>query len=724
MLPAFFSSLLVQAGALALSLYSGFTNRRQFFWWMLALIAAALATTTLVILSIDRDAPIFSGPLSGLYAALYLVVSVGVFALVIQLRQLNAGAGGIAADMLTQLSGILDASPIPFVITRLADAHIVYVNAAACRLFAASREQMLGADIGRFFPDQEGFEGRLTVARQHESYAHQDVTYVTLTGQTLHARSSGTKLTIDNQDHMLSSIIDVSTEKQAEADLKDSEGKFSALFYQSIVGIQIFKPDGEIEAVNPAFEQLWGIKFDEIRDYNILKDPQIRAIDGDDIDKLFAGQELIDFPTITYEMSFPEQKPSIRRTISPRAFSIRNERGDITQIVVMHLDITERAKAEEQLKQAQKMEAFGQLTGGIAHDFNNLLAVILGNLDLAADQRRDDADLARLLEPAIRASERGAELVQQLLAFSRRQPLQPQPIKLQENILDMIGILQRTLGEDIEIGTKFSDGGAECMADPAQLESALLNLAVNARHAMPQNGKLTIETAEVWLDEHYAATRFEVTPGPYLMLAVSDTGIGMPPDVAARAFDPFFTTKGNSGTGLGLSMVYGFAKQSGGHVAIYSEEGHGTTVRLYLPKASHEVQLPRPETGDISAAVAGTKLLVVEDDDDVRDLTETLLKSLACHPVLASSGAEALAMLGQSGPFDVLLTDVVLPGGLSGVDIARQAERLQPGIKVMFMSGYTENAVIHHGKLDEGVILLQKPFRRADMAQKLTEALT
>lgn len=723
MLPAFFSSLLVQAGALALSLYSGFTDRRQFFWWVFALIAAALAINTLVILSIDRGAAIFSGPLSTLYATLYLVVSAGIFALIVQLRRITTGAGGVNPDMLAQLSEILEASPIPFVVTRLSDAHIIFVNPAACRLFAASRDQMLGTDIGRFFPDQKEFEGRLTIARQHQSYAHQDVTYVTLTGQILHARSSGMTLTIDNQDHMLSSIIDVSPEKQAEADLKDSEGKFSALFYQSIVGIQIFDPSGEIEAVNPAFEQLWGIKFDEILGYNILKDSQIRAIDGDGIDKLFAGEALIDFPTINYEMTLPGHESSISRTISPRAFSIRNERGDITQIVVMHLDVTERAQAEEQLKQAQKMEAFGQLTGGIAHDFNNLLAVILGNLDLAADLHHDDAALARLLEPAIRASERGAELVQQLLAFSRRQPLQPQPIKLQENILDMIGILQRTLGEDIEIDTKFSDGGAQCLADPAQLESALLNLAVNARHAMPQNGKLTIETGEVWLDEHYAATRSEVAAGSYLVLAVSDTGIGMAPDVAARAFDPFFTTKGHSGTGLGLSMVYGFAKQSGGHVAIYSEVGHGTTVRLYLPKASSEMQIPKPETSDISAAVAGTKLLVVEDDDDVRDLTETLLKSLACHPVLASSGAEALAVLEQSGPFDVLLTDVVLPGGMSGVDIAQQAERLQPGIKVMFMSGYTENAVIHHGKLDEGVILLQKPFRRADMAQKLAEAL-
>ena len=723
MLPAFFSSLLVQAGAFALSLYSGFKNRRQFFWWLLALIAAALLINTLAILHVDRGAAIFSGPLSSLYAALYLFVSVGVFALVIQLRRLVPETNGAAPDMLSQLSGILEISPIPFVVARLSDTRIVYVNPAACLLLEATREQILGADVGRFFPDQEEFDRRVATVRDNHSYAPQDMTYMTFAGQPIYARSSGTKLTIDNEDHFLTSIIDVSTEKQAEADLKDSEAKFRALFYQSAVGIQTFSPEGRIEAVNPAFEKLWGVKFEEIRNYNILKDRQIRAIEGSDIDSLFAGETLVDFPTISYEMDIPSSPSKVRRTISPRAFSIKNERGEVMQVVVMHLDMTDQAQAEEQLKQAQKMEAFGQLTGGIAHDFNNLLAVILGNLDLASDRYRDEADLVRLLEPAIRASERGAELVQQLLAFSRRQPLQPRPIRLEENILDMIGILQRTLGEDIEIVTKFGDGDTECMADPAQLESALLNLAVNARHAMPDNGKLTIETAEVWLDEEYAADRSEVNAGPYVMLAVSDTGAGMSAAVLAQAFDPFFTTKGSRGTGLGLSMVYGFAKQSGGHVAIYSEEGHGTTVKLYLPRAAADTEVIPTATIDSSAAIAGAKLLVVEDDGDVRELAATLLNSMACHPTVTASGTDALNALEQSGPFDLLLTDVVLAGGMSGVEVAREAQRRQPGIKIVFMSGYTENAVIHHGKLDAGVILLQKPFRRTDLAQKLAEAM-
>ncbi len=724
MLPAFFSSLLVQAGAFALSLYSGFKNRRQFFWWLLALVAAALLINTLAILHIDRGAAIFSGPSSFLYAALYLVVSAGIFALVIQLRRSIPETDDAASDMLSQLSGILETSPIPFVVARLADTRIVYVNPAACRLFGATREQILGVDASRFFPDQDEFEQRVATVRQNDSYAHQDMTYMTFAGQPLYARSSGTKLTIDNEDHLLTSVIDVSTEKQAEMNLKESEEKFRALFYQSVVGIQTFSPEGRIEAVNPAFEKLWGVTFDQIRNYNILKDEQIRAIEGAEIDSLFAGEALVDFPTISYEMTIPGVPLKVTRTISPRAFSIKNERDEVMQIVVMHLDMTDQAQAEEQLKQAQKMEAFGQLTGGIAHDFNNLLAVILGNLDLASDRYRHEADLVRLLEPAIRASERGAELVQQLLAFSRRQPLQPRPIRLEENVLDMIGILQRTLGEYIEIETQFGDGDTECLADPAQLESALLNLAVNARHAMPEKGKLTIETAEVWLDEAYAAERAEVVAGPYVMLAVSDTGTGMSPTVLAQAFDPFFTTKGSSGTGLGLSMVYGFAKQSGGHVAIYSEQGHGTTVKLYLPRAAAEKEIASVATSENSVAIAGTRLLVVEDDSDVRELAKTLLVSMACHPTVTASGADALKALEQSGPFDLLLSDVVLAGGMSGVEVAREAKRRQPGIKVLFMSGYTENAVIHHGKLDAGVVLLQKPFRRADLARKLAEAMT
>jgi CheY-like chemotaxis protein len=332
-----------------------------------------------------------------------------------------------------------------------------------------------------------------------------------------------------------------------------------------------------------------------------------------------------------------------------------------------------------------------------------------------------------LISSAISAATRGSNLTQRLLAFSRQQPLKPEPTDLNKLISGMTELLQRTLGETIEIETVISGGLWSCEVDHVQMENALLNLAINARDAMPEGGKLTIETANARLDDEYAAGQLELAPGQYVMLAVTDTGSGMPPEAAAKAFEPFFTTKEvGKGSGLGLSMVYGFAKQSGGHAKIYSEVGEGTTVKLYLPRsmqATEAAGFERLADGDPIQPHEAT-IMVVEDDVDVRALTVTMLKSMGYTVLEAEKGDEAVDIIRDAGPVDLLLTDVVLPGALNGRNLADKVTEMFPEIRVLYMSGYTENSIIHQDRLDEGITLLQKPFRRADLAQKVKAALS
>ena len=388
-------------------------------------------------------------------------------------------------------------------------------------------------------------------------------------------------------------------------------------------------------------------------------------------------------------------------------------------------DISDRLAMEEQLRHSQKMEAVGQLTGGVAHDFNNLLAVILGNLDALEEKVRDKPDLYALVRPAIRAVERGTALTARLLAFSRKQALRPRAVNLNDLMTNMVELLRRTLGATIAIEAMSGKDLWPCEVDPVQLENALLNLAVNARDAMPEGGKLTIETANVRLDDEYAAAQAEVIPGNYVVLAVSDTGAGMPPQVLKHVFEPFFTTKEvGKGTGLGLSMVYGFVKQSGGHVTIYSEPGKGTTVRIYLPRTRRvEAYIPPAEHAATDYRARDETILIVEDDPEVRSLAVMLLRELGYEVLDAGQGAAALAHLAENPRINLLLTDMVLPGEFSGATLAEEVRRRYPWIKVVYMSGYTEKAASRGGQLGSGEILLQKPFRRLELARTLRQAL-
>ena len=390
-------------------------------------------------------------------------------------------------------------------------------------------------------------------------------------------------------------------------------------------------------------------------------------------------------------------------------------------LVGIRFDVTESKLRDQQLSRAQKMDAVGQLTGGVAHDFNNLLTVILGNLDLLEELIAGDARAAAHLKSALAAAERGAALTQRLLAFARRLPLRIEAIDANELVSGMGDLLGRTLGEDVELKLALSPRLPHAQGDAAQLENALVNLALNARDAMPGGGRLTIETGEAVLDEEYARSHTEVKPGRYVMIGVADTGQGMAPDVLEHAVEPFFTTKGaGKGTGLGLSMVFGFAKQSSGHLRIYSEQGHGTSIRLYLPLAEGQPAEQEPRG---SAAGGSETILVVEDDESVRELVILMLESLGYRVVAASDGRAALEALDHEPKVDLLFTDVVMPRGVSGRDLAELAGRARPGLKVLFTSGYTENAIIHHGRLDEGVHLLSKPYQRADLARKVREVL-
>ncbi len=390
--------------------------------------------------------------------------------------------------------------------------------------------------------------------------------------------------------------------------------------------------------------------------------------------------------------------------------------GTITTVT----DITERRAAAEQLRQAQKMEVVGQLTGGVAHDFNNLLAIIQGNIELLLDEIGHGNEKA---EAALRATRRGAELTQRLLAFSRRQPLHPRPTDLWALITGMGDLLRRTLGATIEITTATVSGLWPALADPGQVENALLNLAINARDAMPGGGRLNIACYNAHLDAAQAAENPNIAAGDYVVLAVGDTGKGMPPDVLEHAFEPFFTTKEvGKGSGLGLSMIYGFAKQSRGHVTMDSEEGKGTKVTLYLPRAAGISARDDLENIKDIPSGGGEVILVLEDDADICTLVEAMLGGFGYRVITAPSAAAATEIMGRQN-VDLVLSDVVLPGGMNGPEFIAEANAAHPALKVVFMLGYPAEALTDNQFLGGEMVLLNKPFHKRDLLQALHEAL-
>jgi PAS domain S-box-containing protein len=503
------------------------------------------------------------------------------------------------------------------------------------------------------------------------------------------------------------------------------ESRLRALVETAVDGVILIDSLGGVLMFNPACERLFGYAADEVVGQNVKMlmprsfrdehDSYLHNYRTSGVRKIIGiGREVIgerkDGTTFPMDLSVGESK----------------EGDEVFFVGIIH-DLTQRKRTEEQLAQAQKMETVGQLSGGIAHDFNNLLTVILGNTEALSEKLRARPDLKLLCDGVFAAGQRGAELTKHLLAFGRRQVLQPVAIDCNDMLTDLQRLLQRTLREDIEISLQLTPVLVPALADPTQLESAVLNLALNAQDAMPDGGKLTFSTGLAPLDERYRDLNPEVPPGDYVLVCVTDEGVGMAPEVLERAFEPFFTTKEvGKGSGLGLSMVYGFIKQSGGHVAIYSEPSLGTSVRLYLPAA----ELGRgsaPITSDIGeheAPGGAETILVVEDDPFVRGYAVATLEALGYRVRVAANGPEALARLSAEERVDLLFTDIVMPGGMNGWDLAQRVSELRPDIKVLFTSGYALDTLVSNGRVLQGLTILMKPYRKADLAWRVRQALT
>lgn len=514
---------------------------------------------------------------------------------------------------------------------------------------------------------------------------------------------------------------------EEKAAAKANTAMLRTVFDTIETGTIVIDKEGVIQIFNPAAEKMFGYKSDEVLGKNIsmlMPEPDHSQHDGYLGNYLNTGEAKI--------ICIGRQVTGLRK--NGEEFPLQLEVGEMkvdehTCFVGSCSDLTTLQSLESQLRQSQKLEAIGQLTGGVAHDFNNLLAVIQGNLALLSEDLKAGNDAAvdkpaELLEDALEATKRGADLTRRLLVFSRKQALQPRTLDLSTLVTGMEDMLRRTLGETIELKVNLQESDQMALIDRAQLENAILNLVLNARDAMQGAGRLTIKTEDVTLDETYVATHPVARAGDFIMLAISDTGIGMTPEIMDRAFDPFFTTKGvGKGSGLGLSMVHGFVKQSGGFIDICSETGVGTSVKLYLPRAT-VIEAAVPEKTPEARPKGGHEtILMVEDDEDVRRMMMRILTRLGYQVFEAGDGPAALNLLKNVNPIDLLLTDVVLPGGMNGPQIAKAVRKIEPGIKILFMTGYIQNDVIPDGRLGENIHLINKPFSPSGLAMKVREVL-
>jgi len=507
--------------------------------------------------------------------------------------------------------------------------------------------------------------------------------------------------------------------RRAEEALRESEKRLQAILDNSPAIIFLKNTEGRYLYVNPQFARLTPLTREQIlgkTDAEIFLPEQAAAFRANDLKVLQAGVAL-EFEEVADQQDGPH-------TSIVSKFPLRNAEGKVYAICAIATDITERKSLEAQLRQSQKMEAIGQLAGGIAHDFNNLLTVINGYSELVLLSLPVEHPHCATFEQIRQAGEKASRLIRQLMAFSRQQVLQPKVLDLNAVVANIDTMLQRVIGEDIDLLTILSPGLASVKADPGQIEQVLMNLVLNARDAMPNGGRLTIETADVVLDTDYARTHVAVNPGRYVMLAVSDNGCGMDAETQARIFEPFFTTKDlGKGTGLGLSTVYGIVKQSGGNIGVYSEPGRGTTFRIYLPRIRKAPETVEPEEAREPLPRGSETILLVEDEAGVRTLAKTILQIQGYTVLDAAQGKDAFLLSGQhEGLIHLMVTDMVMPE-MSGREVADRLKPLRPNMKVLFMSGFTDKALVHNGELDPGIAFLQKPFTPQTLARKVREVL-
>jgi PAS domain S-box-containing protein len=601
-------------------------------------------------------------------------------------------------------------------------------NPACERLFGYAAAEVIGHNVKQLMP--EPFRGEHD--RYLDSYRRTGERKIIGIGrEVLGRRKDGSTFPMDlsvgeartEAGQVFVGIIhDLTERKRSEQALREVAARLRAVVDTAVDGVILIDSRGAIQMFNPACERLFGYRAAEVIGENVRL--LMPAPYRDEHDRYLAnyhrtgerkiigiGREVVgrrkDGSTFPMDLSVGEAR----------------QEGESIFVGIIH-DLSDRKRTEEQLAQAQKMETVGQLSGGIAHDFNNLLTVIIGNADTLSEKLKARPDLQQLSDTIIAAGERGAELTRRLLAFSRRQTLQPQAIDCNRLVASMQQLLRRTLREDIEIGTALDGEAMIAFADPGQLESAILNLALNAQDAMPLGGGLTIATARAELDDRYQEGHPEVKPGAYVMVSVTDDGEGMPREVLERVFEPFFTTKEvGKGSGLGLSMVYGFVKQSDGHVAIYSEPGLGTTVRLYLPATGGDTVAGAGLAARREPERGSATVLVAEDDPFVRGYAVSCLESLGYRVITAVDGHEALARLNEGLRPDILFTDIVMPGGVSGWELAERARRILPHLRVLLTSGYALETLVERGRLPSAAAVLHKPYRKAELARRMRETL-
>jgi PAS domain S-box-containing protein len=576
---------------------------------------------------------------------------------------------------------------------------------------------LVGKSAGVFSEDRP-----LTIRRRGDLWetAYFTISYSPVPDETSHTGVGGVLVTaVETSDRKRAEDALRHLNQTLEAQVAERVRERDEIWRVSQDMLLVIDRQGILRAVNPAWTRTLGYLPEDLigKRFDVFVEPS-------DVDKTYAAVEHASREALPrFENRYRHKDGSWRHIAWTAAPS-----GELIYCVAR--DVTEEksrkaalAEAQQHLRQSQKMEAIGQLTGGVAHDFNNLLQVISGNLQLLAKDIVGNDRAERRVANAHLAVNRGAKLASQLLAFGRRQALEPKVVNIGRLVSGMDELLRRALGEAIEIETIGAGGLWNTLIDPANLENAIVNLAINARDAMDGAGKLTIEVGNVSLDDAYAQIHGEVTPGQYVMLAVTDTGLGMTTEVAAQAFEPFFSTKPEGqGTGLGLSMVYGFVKQSHGHIKIYSEIGHGTTVKIYLPRSKQKED--SVTVLDQEVFTGGTEtILVAEDDDEVRATAAEMLTDLGYRVFKARDAASALSIIEKGHAIDLLFTDVVMPGVLKSPELAHKARGRLPKIAVLFTSGYTENAIVHGGRLDAGVDLLPKPYTRDALARKIRQVL-
>ena len=625
----------------------------------------------------------------------------------------------------SRLRAVVDTA-VDGVILINAEGVILMFNPACERLFGYAPFEVIGRNVKMLMPEpyQSGHDAFL---RNYRETGERKI--IGIGREVLGRRRNGVTFPMDlsvgeaeedGQPIFVGIIRDLTERNAAETALREGAERLRAVVETAVDGVILIDSRGRVQMFNPACERLFGYSAGEVIGENVRMlmpqpyrgehDRYISNYNETGIAKIIgSGREVTglrkDGSSFPMDLSVGEAK----------------QEGESIFVGIIH-DLTSRKRTEEQLVQAQKMETVGQLSGGIAHDFNNLLTVILGNAEALSLRLKARADLSQLADTIVLAAERGAELTRGLLAFSRRQMLQPSVIDCNFLVESMRMLLRRTLREDIILNIAASPTAIYALADPAQLESALLNLSLNAQDAMPDGGMLTFTTAEVTLDAN-SFPRDAVQPGNYVVITVTDNGTGMPAAVVERAFEPFFTTKDvGKGSGLGLSMVYGFARQSNGHVNIYSEPGLGTSIRLYLPLVN-ESNAPERARTDERAIGGNERVLVVEDDAFVRSHAISSLEGIGYRVIVARDGPEAIALLRAGAEIDLLFTDLVMPGGMNGWEVATVARQLNPKLKVLFTSGYPLETLTSRGQGSGQAQILSKPYRIAELAKRVREVL-